>query len=55
MKARQVTVMTLRLQGFDFAEIGEQLGIHRDTASSDFEKACHFIQTNIARERGNNL
>jgi|GEM_PF-4198971 len=55
MKPRQMQVMTLRLQGFDFKEIGEQLGIHRDTASSDFEKACLFIQTNISPERGENL
>lgn len=55
MKPRQVQVMTLRLQGFDFVEIGQQLGIHRDTASSDFEKACRFIKTNIAPESGTNL
>ncbi|RYG28118.1 sigma-70 family RNA polymerase sigma factor, partial [bacterium] len=48
---RQLKVLSLRLQGIEYKEIAALLKINRDTASSDFQKARAFIETNIAPQR----
>lgn len=49
---KQLNVLAMKAQGYDFQEIGEKLGVNRETASSIYKKALAFIKNNIAPDSG---
>jgi RNA polymerase sigma factor (sigma-70 family) len=49
MPVRQLEVLRLRAEGWEFKEIATKLKINRDTASADYNRGLAFIKNHLTR------